>query len=120
MIKLKHNDPCHCGSKKKYRSCHLQQDRATRERSDAAKARTAAIQSQTRQSSPRWVRGAALALGGVGAVAAIAVGMTFDTDKGVGVLVVTGIVVVALFILGDPPPPKDNPGDPAAINFGRK
>ncbi len=41
MPNLGRNDPCHCGSGKKYKQCHLAQDEA-KERAERAKAAEAA------------------------------------------------------------------------------
>lgn len=120
MSKLKHNDPCHCGSGKKYRNCHLQQDRAARDRVEASRPRPSAAPARAVRHPPRWIRGAAVGVSVVGLAIAVAVGSAFDTPQAVGVLVFTGIVVVALFVFGDPPPPRDDAGDPAGINFGRR
>jgi len=37
VMKLGRNDPCHCGSGKKYKQCHLEKDEA-KERAARAKA----------------------------------------------------------------------------------
>ncbi|MBX2800982.1 MAG: SEC-C domain-containing protein [Myxococcales bacterium] len=118
MAKLKHNDPCHCGSGKRYRSCHLRADREAAAREPAtAPAAGQPEPSPIGQSS--WMRMAPWVIGVVGVAAAAWVGTTFDTARGGGVLLLTGITIAAIYIFGDPPPPKEGTSDPAAINFGR-
>lgn len=64
---LGRNDPCHCGSGKKYKQCHLAADetkaRAARQKAEDAKpaedaAPAAAVQPARRKPSPQpWKRG---------------------------------------------------------------
>ena len=49
---LGRNDPCHCGSGKKYKACHLAADEAV-QREERAKAADAAPAPEPRRRSPR-------------------------------------------------------------------
>lgn len=116
MAKIKHNDPCHCGSGKKYRNCHLRADRAKREGPGAHPIRSAAPPPSR---APPWLRSAAAFVAVVGLAGAVAVGVALDKQAGFALAIFTGIVIAGLAIFGDPPPPKEDAGDPAGINFGR-
>lgn len=45
-MKIGRNDPCHCGSGKKYKKCHLPADEATESAAYAAKAAEAAAKAE--------------------------------------------------------------------------
>jgi hypothetical protein len=61
--KIGRNDPCHCGSGKKYKSCHLEQDetaaREAREKAAAAAPAPAAEPEKPRHTTKQpWRKGA--------------------------------------------------------------
>ena len=107
-MKISRNALCPCGSGKKYKHCHYGRPLPGEEGSDEE---IAAEASENMKS--------ALLLGAVGLLVAIGVGFWKDAY--------TGVVVAAAWALGqgaylsfrNPPPPNENAGDPAALNFGR-
>jgi hypothetical protein len=96
MATISRNDPCFCGSGKKYKNCHLGK----------------AVEVK----SPRFILPLILLLSGLGFGAYL--GIQGSVSFGVSVAVATVIGVVLLVLLRDPPPPGKG-GDPGAINFGR-
>jgi hypothetical protein len=58
ISKLNRNDPCHCGSGKKYKKCHLVEDEAARTAELAAK--NAEIAQAAREAAEQDPEGAAL------------------------------------------------------------
>ena len=115
MAKLKHNDPCHCGSGRRYRQCHLQADRAAA----AVPTRDEALPSSPAAPRPAWVRAVPWVIGIAGGVAAGLVSQQGSKEAGVAVLIATAMAIAAFYIFGNPPAPKGDAKDPAAINFGR-
>ncbi len=97
------NDPCPCGSGKKYKQCHLGQDETS------PQAGADAVRSDSRVTG-------AIAI--AGAVLGVVIGMSQGAD--IGIAVGGGIVLAvgAWVIFRNPPPPKQGGDDPAAINFG--
>lgn len=112
MSKLARNDPCHCGSGKKYKLCHLDADLAEARRATPGAPSPAADEPEGFGTA--WV---APTLVGV----ALLVGVSLWRGVGQGILVAAawGIGITAWMIFRDPPPPNERPGDPAALNFGR-
>ncbi|MCG8424356.1 MAG: SEC-C domain-containing protein [Proteobacteria bacterium] len=96
METVSRNDPCPCGSGKKYKNCHLGKSLETRSR--------------------RFLVPLVLAFGGaaIGVYLAIVKSVTLGLSVGAGALIVVGLFV----LLRDPPPPGHG-GDPGAINFGK-
>lgn len=95
MATLSRNDPCPCGSGKKYKHCHLGK----------------AVEVK----SPGFILPMILLLAGLGLGAYM--GIQGSVAFGVSVAVATLILVSLLVLLRDPPPPGKG-GDPGAINFG--
>ena len=96
MPELKRNDPCHCGSGLKYKSCHL--------------GKANPVETRERIRLPLGVLA-------VGLGSAIAVAFTHTFMSGV---VVAGAAVISagcLYVFRDPPPPRPG-GTPGAIDFG--
>lgn len=116
MSKPSRNEPCHCGSGRKYKQCHLEEDRAkgpSGRQTDMDRVISAQNQIEAAESRPLKI---GLAVLGIGAT----IGVSLWKDIG------SGLVVGAAWALGSlaylsfrsPPPPNENPGDPAALNFG--
>ena len=96
MKTVSRNEPCPCGSGKKYKHCHLGK-------------------STVEPKSPGFIVPAVLAIAGV------ALGVYVAATKGVGAgisIAAGSLIVVGLFVLLRNPPPPGKGGDPGAINFG--
>jgi len=98
--KVGRNEPCPCGSGKKYKQCHLGQE--------LEQARDP-IGSQ----GPK-VFAAIAAVG----LASAGLGMGFGSDVGTIALGLGLVGLAAFFILKNMPPPGGGGKDPGAINFG--
>ena len=108
-MKISRNALCPCGSGKKYKHCHLGKPLPGEE----------AAFEHVGAASPSN-KGTALVLGLVGTVAAIAVGVwQSDVSVGLGVAGAWALGTVLYLSVRNPPPPNENAGDPAALNFGR-
>ncbi len=93
------NDPCPCGSGKKYKQCHLGKELPTA------------------TSKRRAIVPIVLSLIGVGAGVAVAITSDWTTGLAIGV---GSIIGVGSFVaLRSPPPVRTDSGDPAGLNFGR-
>jgi hypothetical protein len=55
----------------------------------------------------------------VGTAAGLWVATAFSREGGLAMVVGSLVIAGLITILGDPPPPRDDAGDPGAINFGR-
>ena len=116
---LNRNDPCHCGSGKKYKKCHLDSDESTAraERAEAKAADDAFIpRMEERPSKPLGAGYWSLAVLGI----AIAVAVSFSKGMSGALIVIAAwtLGMVAWAVLRDPPPPKLDAGNPAALDFG--
>ncbi len=111
------NDPCHCGSGKKYKHCHLEADRrvsaAGRNETDMDAAITAQDAAAAAASGPLKI-----GLAVVGLLVAGAVAFFKDMGSGLIVLAAWALASMAYLTFRNPPPPNENPGDPAGLNFG--
>lgn len=58
ISKLGRNDPCHCGSEKKYKKCHLAEDAAARSAQLEAKAAEAAAAAEAAREAEEGEEGA--------------------------------------------------------------
>ncbi|MCA9542250.1 MAG: SEC-C domain-containing protein [Myxococcales bacterium] len=105
MVVIERNAPCPCGSGLKYKKCHLGKP-LPGERAAATPAERAG-------------RRNALLLGGVGVAVAIGVGIGMGTYAGLVVAAAWALALAAYLSFRDPPPPNEDAGDPAALNFGR-
>lgn len=103
MSKVQRNDPCPCGSGKKFKHCHFGEDL-----------------SEGGEVAPKASRVLpAVLLAGV-AAAAVAVGLSEDSvGSGVTVLLAGLLLVGGIVVLRKPPPPSSSGGDPSSLNFGR-
>ncbi len=95
MATIARNDPCPCGSGKKYKHCHLGKS--------------------LEASGPKFILPVILGCLSVilGVYAGFAKSATLGFALGSGGLILVGVIM----ILRDPPPPGKG-GDPGAINFG--
>ncbi len=109
MATLGRNAPCHCGSGKKYKHCHLDADRAA-----------SGPGSQRLEEASRPVGSAPYVALGVGVAVALGVGLWKGLAPGLIVAAAWGLGLVAWMSFRDPPPPNENPGNPAGLDFGRK
>lgn len=117
--KLSRNDPCHCGSGKKYKKCHLESDEAgaRAERAEAKAADDAIIPRVEVESKPLGPKYWSLA--GLGVVIAVGVGMSRGVSGGIIVAAAWLLGMVAWAVIRDPPPPRPDAGNPAALDFGQ-
>jgi hypothetical protein len=107
-MKISRNEPCPCGSGKKFKQCHLGKPLPGEEGSDEVLAEEKGEMTK-----------AGIMIGLLGLAVCVAVGFWKDTY--------TALVVAAAWALGqaaymsfrNPPPPNDNAGNPAALDFGR-
>ncbi len=107
---LGRNEPCHCGSGKKYKVCHLREDeRLARE----GKPKT----DDEDYVPPSKV--VPLAIGGVGLAVAIGTGIAYGVETGFLFAIIGGLVLGGYFLFRDPPPPRNDGSDPSGLNFGR-
>lgn len=112
------NDPCPCGSGKKYKLCHY-----TRDREQSATAAAAATTAGSGQLSglpdgatPTWK----LFLIGSALIVVIGIGLWLVDLPRVGG-VVSGVSMLLLILWAafrNPPPPRADPGQGDAIGFG--
>ena len=91
------NEPCPCGSGKKYKHCHLNQDTTT---------------------DIQW-RAMPLLCGVAGVIGGVV--LLFTHGAAVGGPVIAGAIFlpIAWTTFTDPPPPKANSDDAAALKFGK-
>lgn len=117
--KLSRNDPCHCGSGKKYKKCHLDSDEAgaRAERAETKAADDALVPRVELESKPLGAGFWGLAALGV------AIAGLVGFNKGIsGALIVAAawtLGMVAWAVIRDPPPPRPDAGNPAALDFGQ-
>lgn len=102
MSKVQRNDPCPCGSGKKFKHCHFGE--ATEE---------AVVGPRPSKVVPAIM---------MVLVLAASVGIGWSKKDVVSGLIVfaTGLMFVGGFVvLRKPPPPNPSSGDPSSLNFGR-
>ena len=97
MAEVSRNDPCPCGSGKKYKQCHLNIDTAQGPSFRAGPMITAAI----------------------GIVAGLVLLATHGVGVGIPVLIGAIVVPIAWGSFTEPPAPKGNADDAAALRFGK-
>ncbi len=93
---ISRNDPCPCGSGKKYKHCHYGKN-------------------TLESTATRWL----LPVVGIAVSAALGIYMALRYDLSIGVgFGVGGVMVVGILLILRNPPPPGGGGDPGAINFG--
>ena len=98
MSGISRNEPCPCGSGKKYKQCHLDKG------------------DPNAPASTSWLPYALV----LGAVIAGVVGTVVDSwDTGVMISGVSIVAIIAWSVFRDPPPPKGGSSNPAGLDFGR-
>jgi len=111
--KVGRNDPCPCGSGKKYKQCHWGKDTdgsPAEVQLDADGAPIAESGWNKRQIALALL---ALVIGGAIVLAVLGMWKWAIAVGGAG-----SILVGILYISMDPPPPSDNPSNPSGLNFG--
>ncbi len=97
MAEVSRNDACPCGSGKKYKQCHMNADT-----SQAPKLRSGPV---------------------IGAIVGVLAGLVLMATHGLdvgGPVAIAGIVLpIAWASFSEPPPPKANADDAAALRFGK-
>ena len=108
-MKISRNDPCPCGSGKKYKQCHLGQPLPGEDGS-------AEVLAEERSELTR----SGIILGLVGLAVAVAVGFWKDPYTAIVVAAAWALAQAAYMSFRNPPPPNENAGDGAALDFGRR
>jgi len=91
------NDPCPCGSGKKYKHCHLNEDHSQ---------------------SVHWRKGP-LAVAILGLIGGVVLIYTHGTGIGGPAIAAAIFGPIAWTVFTDPPPPKPNSDHAAALKFGK-
>lgn len=112
-MKVARNDPCHCGSGKKYKVCHLRQDQLATGGGDAA-GEAPGVPGAPRRPLGPWP----YAIAGAGVVIAIVVGVMSTVGNALTVAAAWALAFAAYMVFRDPPPPREDAGNPAALDFG--
>lgn len=107
-MKVSRNDPCPCGSGIKYKKCHLGKPLPGEPGADEAGAEGGGFK----------VPPIGIYLGILGVIIAVAVGFWKGVYPALIVAAAWFLGLVAYLSFREPPPPNENPGDPAALNFG--
>ena len=103
------NDPCPCGSGKKYKRCHLEEDLAKKvKRGDDGEI----VENAASGNLLLW------SIAGVIAITGIVLAVLGHVDWGIGVGVGGLFILGAWAIIRNPPPPNKDNQDPSGINFG--
>lgn len=119
MKKLKRNDPCHCGSGKKYKNCHLQADLETERL-----ARRSNMSVEEVEAGNVTPVAAEIDFGKLGMmigaffVLGVILGFALNVNWGIGVGGGGIAVSCAWFFLREPPPPRTDKRNPGSIDFG--
>lgn len=117
--KLKRNDLCWCGSGKKYKYCHLDIDAAAERAARAeTKAADEAIIPRMEEMPSKPLGAGYWSLVALGVVIAVAVGFSKGMSGAIIVAAAWTLGMVAWTVLRDPPPPRLDAGNPAALDFG--
>ena len=108
-MKIGRNDLCPCGSGKKYKRCHYGKPLPWE---DSPETHALEMKAETQKHGKILLA--------VGIVLGIAAGI-LKSDVLFGLTIFGGWTLLGLVYLSfrNPPPPNENAGDPAALNFGR-
>lgn len=106
-MKVARNELCPCGSGLKYKKCHFGKPLPTDE---VVVAETTAARRDRRQ---------AIGLVALGLVVAITAGALNSVYTGLVVAAAWALALVAYLSFRNPPPPHEEPGEGAELNFGR-
>ena len=104
------NEPCHCGSGKKYKNCHMREDQAL------------ARQGKPTTEDEDYVppsKTVPAAIAGVGVLVAVGAGVMYGLEAGGLFAIIGALVLGGYYIFRNPPPPRSDGGDPSGLNFGR-
>ena len=104
------NDPCPCGSGKKYKRCHWTEDQDKKVKRDSDGVVTGG--------EPRSSNVVLWAASGIVVVGGVVLTVMGHFNLGVGLSVGGLILIAAYAVIRDPPPPNKDSGDPSGINFG--
>ena len=99
--KVNRNDPCPCGSGKKYKHCHL--GKPTEERKEAVRR--------------HWR--VPIVLAAIALIVSISVGLSTEMSNGLVVFASAMLFIGGFVVLRKPPPASGNSKDGGSINFGR-
>ena len=116
--KISRNDPCPCGSGQKYKRCHAGQPDDPYKK-DLPPGMTDEVTAEG-PPLPTWTRFIPWGIGGVGGLLAGVAFAANGPSGGIAVLAATTLFVVGWFTLSKPPSRRNDQGDPAGLNFGRK
>jgi hypothetical protein len=98
--KVNRNDPCPCGSGKKYKQCHLGKP----------------LEEQQEANRRHWRIPILLTV--IAAIVGIVLAIVSEPGTG-GIIFVSAMLFIGGYVvLRKPPPPSDQGGAPGAINFG--
>ena len=105
------NEPCHCGSGKKYKVCHLPEDQKL-----AAAGKPPADQAILYEPPNKVIPAV---IGGVSVAVAVGGGIVYGVETGILFVIIGALVLGGYFLFRNPPPPRGDGGDPSGLNFGR-
>lgn len=110
-MKLSRNDPCHCGSEKKYKKCCLHLDEEQAQIAKDAPAEAA--------EPPQPIGATPFILGALGLALTLGIGSWRGVGAGLIVASAWGLGMLIYLSLRRPPPPRPDAGNPAGLDFGR-
>ena len=102
--KIARNAACPCGSGKKYKNCHLGRS--------LDEPPVEVVQTRTRR--------AAVVLGAVSLLIGAMVASQSSIGAGLSAAAACGLISAGVLVFSNPPPPKDDSGNPAGLDFGRR
>ncbi len=116
--KVGRNEPCPCGSGRKYKHCHLgrEDDPVRRDLPPA----TGEVARPAPRPLPPWTRFIPWLVGVSGGAGSVALAVSHGAQAAVALAAGTALAVAMWFLFSNPPPPRDDAGDPAGLDFGRK
>ena len=118
--KVGRNEPCPCGSGKKYKHCHLGEEDDPGRKELPPTTDEVALHAAEPEPLPAWTRFVPWAIGGAGLIGSLVLLATQGWQAGAALAAATGLVVGLWFLFSNPPPPRDDAGNPAGLDFGRR